>query len=235
MWSPATVVDVQAETSRARTLTLDIAGWTPHHAGQHLDVRLTAADGYRATRSYSVASAAGERPQITVDRLPDGEVSPYLADVALPGDQLEARGPVGGYFVWEPHRPGAAPVLLVAGGSGIVPLRAMLRTRVLTGDATAMRLLYSARALDDVIYRNELAAAPSGVDVSLTLTRVAPADWQGFTRRIDRSMLAEVSWPSGDRPDVFVCGPTAFVETVAAVLIDLGHHPSAIRTERFGG
>ncbi len=229
------MVDVQAETSRARSLTLDIAGWTAHRAGQHLDVRLTAADGYRAARSYSVASAAGEPPQITVDRLPDGEVSPYLVDVALPGDELEVRGPVGGYFVWEPHRPEAAPVLLVAGGSGIVPLRAMLRTRLLAGDPTPMRLLYSARTLNDVIYRDELTAARAGVEVSLTLTGVAPAGWQGRTGRIDRPMLDQVSWPPGDRPDVFVCGPTDFVEVVAAVLVDLGHNPSAVRTERFGG
>lgn len=236
MWQGATVVDSVEQTHRTRTLTLDVPGWTSHRAGQHVDVRLTAEDGYQAARSYSLASPPGQPPQITVDRLPDGEVSPYLVDVVQPGDTLEVRGPVGGYFVWEPQPHPQPPVLLVAGGSGIVPLHAMLLARYAAGDDTQMRLLYSARGADDVIYRDDLTARTrAGADVVLTLTRDVPAGWTGLTGRVDRTMLADLAWPPSARPDVYVCGPTGFVEIVAAALVDLGHDPAAIRTERFGG
>jgi ferredoxin-NADP reductase len=236
MWQTATIVDTLQRTPRTRTLTLEVPGWTRHQAGQHVDVRLTAEDGYQAARSYSLAGAPGGPPQITVDRLPDGEVSPYLVDVAERGDQVEVRGPVGGYFVWTPQPQPQPPVLLVAGGSGIVPLHAMLLARDGADDDTPMRLLYSARGPDDVIYHDDLAATSRpGVDVVLTFTRDVPAGWTGRTGRVDRAVVADVAWPPTDRPDVYVCGPTGFVETVAAALVDLGHHPAAVRTERYGG
>jgi ferredoxin-NADP reductase len=236
MWQAATIVDTVTLTSRTRTLTLDVPGWTRHRAGQHVDVRLTAEDGYQAARSYSLASAPGAPPQITVDRLPDGEVSPYLVDVAEPGDQLEVRGPVGGYFVWEPRPQSQPPVLLVAGGSGIVPLYAMMLARDAADDDTPVRLLYSVRGPGDVIYHDDLTATSRpGVHVVLTFTRDVPAGWTGRAGRVDRAMLADVAWPPSARPDVYVCGPTGFVETVAAALVDLGHDPAAVRTERFGG
>jgi ferredoxin-NADP reductase len=236
MWQAATIVDTVTLTSRTRTLTLEVPGWTRHLAGQHVDVRLTAEDGYQAARSYSLASAPGAPPQITVDRLPDGEVSPYLVDVAEPGDQLEVRGPVGGYFLWEPQPQPQPPVLLVAGGSGIVPLYAMMLAREDAGDDTPMRLLYSTRGPGDVIYREHLTATSQpGADVALTFTRDVPAGWTGRAGRVDRAMLADVAWPPSARPDVYVCGPTGFVEAVAAALVDLGHDPAAVRTERFGG
>ena len=221
------------ETPRVRTLELSVPGWADHLAGQHLDVRLTAEDGYQAQRSYSIASAPGETLALTVERLDDGEVSPYLVDEAREGDVFEVRGPIGGYFVWEPDDP--ARVLLVGGGSGVVPLMAMARSRARAGDAAPMRLLYSSRSLEDVIYRDELEELPGdGVEVVHTLTREQPAGWAGYSRRIDPELLAEVAWPVEDEPKVFVCGSTRFVDAAADGLVGLGYDPRWIRTERFG-
>lgn len=233
-WHPATVRAVVPQTARARTLVLDVPGWPGHRAGQHLDLRLTAEDGYQARRSYSIASAP-EDPQVelTVERLDDGEVSPYLVDEVRPGDTLEVRGPVGGYFVWDAGgADDGSPVLLVAGGSGVVPLRAMLRHHRAAGSRVPMRLLYSVRGADDVLYRDELAVPD--LDVRLTLTRDVPVGWTGYRGRIDAAMLADACWPPAEHPDVFVCGPTGLVEAVAAALVELGHDPASIRTERFG-
>ena len=241
-WQVATVVDVVTETRRTRTLLLDVPGWPGHRAGQHVDVRLTAEDGYQAQRSYSIASAPEEAGiALTVDRLEDGEVSPYLTDVLRRGDRLELRGPIGGYFVWDVALGG--PLLLVAGGSGIVPLMAMLRHRAAaleTGDLrrnVPARLLYSSRLWDEVIYRVELARLAEDdptLDIAMTFTREPPRGWTGFRRRIDRMMLAEVAWPPSERPRVFVCGPTPLVEAAAVALVDLGHDPALVKTERFG-
>ena len=233
-WQLATVTDVVVETSRTKTLGLDVPGWPGHRAGQHVDVRLTAEDGYRAERSYSIASAStGSRIELTVEALDDGEVSPYLTGELRPGDRLELRGPVGGYFVWEPAMGG--PVLLVGGGSGVVPLMAMVRQRASAGSHVDMRLLYSSRSWDDVIYRDELERlAASGLTVAHTLTRSQPPGWTGYERRVDAQMLEEVGPGAGDHPHVYVCGPTPFVEAVAGALVGLGHEPLEIRTERFG-
>jgi ferredoxin-NADP reductase len=244
LWRLATVAGIVMETPRARTLVLDVPGWPGHHAGQHVDVRLTAEDGYQAQRSYSIASAPqDDRVALTVERLDDGEVSPYLTDALTVGDRLELRGPIGGYFVWEVALGG--PLFLVAGGSGIVPLMAMLRHRaaaLATADVQAhhnvpARLLYSSRRWDDVIYRDELARLAQDdetLEVAFTFTREVPRGWNGFRRRIDRMMLAEVAWPPGERPHVFVCGPTPLVEATATVLVELGHDPVLVKTERFG-
>jgi ferredoxin-NADP reductase len=232
-WQVATVSAAWWETPSVRTIQLDVPSWPGHQAGQHLDVRLTAEDGYSAERSYSIASAAGEQVAITVERLDDGEVSPYLTDGLSVGDQLELRGPVGGYFVWEPSVGG--PLLLVGGGSGIVPLRAILRERERAGSGAPVRLLYSARTQSDLIYRDELAAYHDGVEVCYTLTREQPAGWAGYTRRVDQSLLAETAWPPGKNPLSFVCGPTSFVEIVASGLVALGYLPARVKTERFGG
>ena len=215
-----------------RTLLLDVPDWPGHLAGQHLDVRLTAADGYRAEREYSIASAPDEPVAITIERLDDGEVSPYLTEELRPGDDLELRGPVGGYFVWSPEDGG--PLLLVAGGSGIVPLRAMLRHRLRSGSDVAVRVLYSSRSIDDVIYRHELDRSADGVEVIYTLTRDRPPGWDGYARRVDAALLDEVAWPVDENPRVFVCGPTSFVETVASELVALGYPPQHVKTERFG-
>ena len=241
-WQLATVVGIEPETPNVRTLLLGVPEWPGHRAGQHVDVRLTAEDGYQAQRSYSIASAPGDaRLALTVEQLEDGEVSSYLCGELRVGDQLELRGPIGGYFVWDPTLGG--PLLLIAGGSGIVPLMAMLRHRAASlRDAeerrrTPARLLYSSRGWDDVIYREELARLAAGdptLEVSQTITRAPPAGWQGYRRRIDRTMLSEVAWPPAARPHVFVCGPTSLVEAVASTLVELGHQPSLIRTERFG-
>jgi ferredoxin-NADP reductase len=229
------VSEVIDETTTVRSIVLDAPAWQTHRAGQHVDVRLTAEDGYQAQRSYSIASAPeDEELALTVERLDDGEVSPYLVDELRPGDQLELRGPVGGYFVWEESVGG--PILLVGGGSGVVPLRAMLRHHRAVGSTVRARLLYSARRLDDVIYHDELVrlASEDAVDVHFTLTREQPEGWSGYSRRIDAELLEEVAWPVGDEPVTYVCGPTSFVETAASALVDLGHDPARIRTERFG-
>ena len=236
-WQIATVTALKAETAGVKTITLALASWTPHRAGQHYDVRLTAPDGYQAQRSYSVASAPEQAGTIdlTVERLEEGEVSPYLHDVLIVGDQIEVRGPIGGYFVWEAGLGG--PLLLIAGGSGIVPLMAMLRHRAATGSRIATRLLYSSRTLEDVIYRAELeqlAATGTGLDVIHTLTRAQPAGWTGYARRIDAEMLREVATPLGVAVQAFLCGPTLFVEAAASGLVQLGIAPERIRTERFG-
>ena len=243
-WRFATVVDVVSETARAKTLLFDLPGWPGHRAGQHVDVRLTAEDGYQAQRSYSIASPPEDtRLALTVERLEDGEVSPYLTDELRVGDKLELRGPIGGHFIWDVAIGG--PLLLVGGGSGVVPLRAMLRHRAAALAAADLdarhhipaRLLYSSRRWDEVIYRDELAGLhhddPS-LEVTLTLTRDPPQGWTGFRRRIDRMMLAEVAWPPAERPHVFVCGPTMLVEAVASALVALGHDPARVKTERFG-
>jgi ferredoxin-NADP reductase len=229
-WLAATVAATNEETPRVHTLTLDVAGWGGHRAGQHLDVRLTAEDGYQAERSYSIASAPGDPLAITVERLEDGEVSPYLVDEVADGDVFEVRGPIGGYFVWDGDEP--EPVLLVAGGSGVVPLMAMARHRAQVGSTAPMRLLYSSRTWDDVIYRDELETL--GIEVVQTLTRRQPPGWSGYSRRIDDDLLREVAFPATDGPRVYVCGSTRFVDAAADGLVRLGYDPRSIRTERFG-
>jgi ferredoxin-NADP reductase len=234
-WHLATVVKTVDETARAHSIYLDVPGWPGHVAGQHVDVRLTAADGYQAQRSYSIASAPEDEMLIlTVERLDLGEVSPYLVDELHPGDTIELRGPIGGYFVWQESFGG--PLLLLAGGSGIVPLHSMLRHRIVVRSSVPTRLLYSARSLDDIIYRAELTrlAASDGIDVRFTLTRVWPAGWKGYRRRIDGDLLRDVAWPVEERPLMYVCGPTAFVEGAANGLVQLGHDAGRVRTERFG-
>ena len=233
-WLVAEVAQVRPETPRVKTLALDVAGWPGHRAGQHVDVRLTAEDGYQAQRSYSIASApAGPRVELTVERIDDGEVSPYLTGEAMTGDLFELRGPVGGYFVWDPAPEGA--VLLVGGGSGIVPLMAMARHRAAEGQKVPTRLLFSARSEEDIIYREELdrlASRRDGFDAVYTLTRAQPSGWTGYSRRVDRELLDEVT--PDDLARTFVCGPTPFVEAVAETLVGLGHDPFRIKTERFG-
>jgi ferredoxin-NADP reductase len=231
-WQIATVEAIVVETPRAKTIALDVPDWPGHRAGQHLDVRLTAEDGYRAEREYSIASAPGEPVAITVELLEDGEVSPYLTEELRLGDAFEVRGPVGGYFVWGPEDGG--PLLLLAGGSGIVPLRAMLRHRARSGSDVPARLLYSSRSLGEVIYREELAEPRPGVEIFHTLTREQPPGWTGYARRVDASLLGEVAWPADRNPLAFVCGPTSFVETVASGLVELGYRPERVKTERFG-
>ena len=234
-WQLATVSAFVDETKDVRSIVLEPPAWHGHCAGQHVDVRLTAEDGYQAQRSYSIASAPEDKDLVlTVERLDDGEVSPYLVDELRPGDQLELRGPVGGYFVWEEALGG--PLVLVGGGSGVVPLRAMLRHHRAVGSTVPTRLLYSARRLENVIYREELTRldGESSIDVHFTLTREQPVGWDGYSRRIDRELLDDVAWPASEQPLIYVCGPTSFVETAASGLVDLGHDPARIRTERFG-
>jgi ferredoxin-NADP reductase len=227
-WQAATVTSVTRETAAVCTIELDPPDWPGHRAGQHLDVRLTADDGYSAERSYSIASAPGEPVAITVERLDDGEVSPYLTQELRPGDDLELRGPIGGYFVWKESLGG--PILLVGGGSGIVPLRAMLRHHRAVDSNVPARLLYSARTRDDLIYREELA----NYDTRITLTREKPEGWDGYTGRVNADLLTEVAWPPAEKPLAYICGPTGFVEGVSEALVALGHDAMRIRTERFG-
>jgi ferredoxin-NADP reductase len=231
-WLVAEVAGAVQETPRVRTLVLEADGWTGHRAGQHVDVRLTAEDGYQAERSYSIASAPGEPLAITVEQLEDGEVSPYLVGEVVDGDRFEIRGPIGGYFVWDGS--GDAPVLLVAGGSGVVPLMSMIRHRAAIGSTTPTRLLYSSRSYEDVIYRSELEDPADGLEVFHTLTRSQPPGWAGYSRRIDAELLGEVAWPAADEPRVFICGSTRFVDAAADGLVAMGYPALSIRTERFG-
>ena len=230
------MVEITEETSRTKSLMLKLPDWPGgYRSGQHVDVRLTAEDGYVAERSYSIGSAPeDEHLVLTVERLDDGEVSPYLVDVLQPGDDLELRGPIGGYFVWEESLGG--PLILIAGGSGVVPLRSMLRHWAATSRAVPARLLYSSRRLSEVIYRDELLgySKVDQVDVDFALTREWPDDWQGHRGRIDQALLTEVAGPPSGMPRVYICGPNGFVEAAAASLVQLGHDPSRIRTERFG-
>jgi ferredoxin-NADP reductase len=240
-WRRARVVETVAETPHAKTLRLEVPGWPGHMPGQHVDVRLTADDGYQTSRSYSIASApeaAGPsgRIELTIERLDDGEVSPYLVDELRAGDLLELRGPLGGHFVWNVDLGG--PLLLVAGGSGLVPLMAMLRHRAAAGrEPTPTRLLHSTRSLEEALYREELAQLGrpgSALDVVYTLTRQAPPEWSGYRRRVDREMLAAVAFQPTAQLRLFVCGPTPMVEVAAAALVELGHAPANVKTERFG-
>ena len=236
-WQLGVVVTIRPETARTKSITLALPNWIEHRAGQHVDARLTAEDGYQAERSYSIASPPEEAPRVTltVERIDDGEVSPYLTEDLRVGDKLELRGPIGGYFVWDASMGGL--LLLVAGGSGIVPLMAMLRHRAATSSSVPTRLLYSSRSLEDVMYRDELdhlVKNTTMLEVVQTLTRVQPPGWTGYTRRIDMQMLREVAWPVEQRPIAYICGPTPFVETAAASLVALGHQPARIKTERFG-
>jgi len=234
-WLVAEVTRVATETPRVRTLRLQADEWPGHRAGQHVDVRLTAEDGYQAFRSYSIATAPDDELAITVERLDDGEVSPYLVDELREGDRIEVRGPIGGYFVWDASKRG--PLLLIGGGSGVVPLMAMIRHRAGTRSSIPTRLLYSSRTLEDVIYReelDELAARQDGFELFHTLTRSQPEGWAGYGRRIDAELLREVAWPAADEPQVFVCGSTRFVDTAADGLVALGYEPQSVKTERFG-
>jgi ferredoxin-NADP reductase len=235
-WALGDVTELIDETPRVRSIVLDVANWPGHRAGQHVDVRLTAEDGYQAQRSYSIASAPEDSHlAITVELLPDGEVSSYLFGELRRGDQLELRGPIGGYFVWEASRGG--PLLLVGGGSGIVPLMSMLRHREAAGASVGARLVYSSRSWDDVIYRDELqglSGGSNGPEVFHTLTRSQPLGWTGYARRVDGAMLSETAWPASSSPTAFICGPTPFVESVASALVLLGYPATSVKTERFG-
>jgi len=235
-WRFAEVVELFPETSATKSIVLRIPEWSGHLAGQHVDVRLTAEDGYQTQRSYSIASPPEQKDVVlTVERLEDGEVSPFLTDVLLPGDKLEVRGPIGGYFTWSVENGG--PLFLVGGGSGVVPLMAMLRHRAAVHSSVPAKLLYSSRSYDQVIYRNELEkleSAGDGLQVIHTITRNAPPDWTGYRQRIDRGLLEQVAPPSAEQPQTFICGPTALVEAVANALVDLGHDPARVKTERFG-
>ena len=236
MWHVGQVIALHDETATARTITLEVADWPAHVAGQHVDVRLTAADGYSAVRSYSIASGPNSegRVDLTVERLPNGEVSPYLTQELAVGDRLEFRGPIGGWFVWRTHQ--TEPIQLVAGGSGIVPLMSMIRSRQATGSAAPFRLLYSVREPAAVFYRDELQALTENEALSLTYayTRVAPKDWPRPPGRIDTTLITNATWPSNLGPTCYVCGPTSFVEIATSLLIASGHSPERIRTERFG-
>jgi ferredoxin-NADP reductase len=239
-WQLGTVVEIRQETPKVKSLILDVPDWTTHLAGQHLDVRLTAEDGYQAQRSYSIASPPeDEYLMLTVECIEDGEVSPYLTDELRVGDRIELRGPIGGYFVWNARdrKNEGSPLFLVAGGSGIVPLMAMIRHRANSQNKVPTRLLYSSRSYDDVIYREELdriSANDPSLHVIHTLTRRQPQNWMSYERRIDRAMLAETAWQPEEKPIAFSCGPTALVETVANHLLELGYKPECVKTERFG-
>lgn len=236
-WQIATVKAIKQETPTVKTFTLMLPSWQPHRAGQHYDLRFTAEDGYQAQRSYSIASEPERSREIdlTVERLEDGEVSGYMHDVLIPGDLIEVRGPIGGYFVWEAAYDG--PVLLVAGGSGVVPLMSMIRHRFAAHASTPMRLLFSSRTPDDIIYAQELdafASSQDGFEVFHTLTRQQPPGWKGYSRRIDATMLREVNNSFGGMSQVYICGPTLLVEAAANALAEIGIPPTQIRTERFG-
>lgn len=231
-WRRSTVASARPESATARTVVLDVPDWPGHLAGQHVDVRLTAEDGYTATRSYSIASTPdGDHVEITVERLADGEVSPYLVDEVQPGDQLEVRGPIGGWFVWRPEQ--TEPVLLVGGGSGVVPLMAVARQHAATGSAAPLRLVHSVRSPAALLYADELARLPD-VEVTHVFTRTAPDGWDRPVGRLDADLLNRVAFPPGDPATPYVCGPTGFVETVADLLVTAGHDPARVRTERFG-
>jgi ferredoxin-NADP reductase len=235
-WQVGEVFEIVPDTPRTRSIFLDLPDWEGHRAGQHVDIRLTAEDGYQAERSYSIASAPeSRRIELLVERLDDGEVSPYLTEELRAGDGLELRGPIGGWFAWDVNEGG--PLLLVAGGSGIAPLMAMVRHRKAAGSDAPVRLLYSSRSYEDVTFREELealAAEDETLEVVQTLTRSAPEGWQGYDRRIDQAMLKDVAYLPEQRPLAFVCGPTPLVETVATALVGLGHDPARVKTERFG-
>jgi ferredoxin-NADP reductase len=235
-WRIGEVVETSPETPRTKSLFLEIPGWDGHRAGQHVDVRLTAEDGYQAQRSYSIASAPENgRVELLIERLDDGEVSPYLTEELRAGDGLELRGPIGGWFAWDAREGG--PLLLVAGGSGIAPLMAIIRHRQAAGNEVPVRLLFSSRSYEEVIFREELESLAAGdetLEISHTLTRSAPPGWQGYDRRIDEEMLGEVAFSPDERPLAFVCGPTPLVEAVATTLVGLGHEPARVKTERFG-
>jgi ferredoxin-NADP reductase len=236
-WQIASVREVKPETAKVKTFTLALPAWIRHRAGQHYDVRLTAPDGYQAQRSYSIASAPEREGEIdlTVERIEDGEVSTYMHDVLIPGDQIEVRGPIGGYFVWEATM--AEPLLLIAGGSGVVPLMSILRHRAAAGAKNPTSLLYSSRTFEDIIYYDELEklrTANGGLYIFHTLTRSQPAGWKGYTRRIDQDMLKEVAGTLGKSVQVYICGPTLLVESAADSLVKVGIQPDQIRTERFG-
>lgn len=236
-WQIASITAIRPETAKVKSFTLQLPEWMRHLAGQHYDVRLTAEDGYQTQRSYSIASEPEREGEldITVERIEDGEVSTYLHDVLVPGDRIEVRGPIGGYFVWEASM--TEPLLLIAGGSGVVPLMSMLRHRAAAGAKNPTALLYSSRNFEDVIYYNELeqlSKAGSGPQIFHTLTRSQPAGWKGYARRIDESMLREVAGPLGRSVQIFICGPTLMVESAANPLVKLGIDSNQIRTERFG-
>jgi ferredoxin-NADP reductase len=236
LWQFGTLAELVQETPRVASLYFDVPDWPGHLAGQHVDVRLTADDGYQTERSYSIASPPEDgRLGLTVERLDDGEVSPYLVGELRVGDVLELRGPIGGYFVWRGDE--ARPMLLIAGGSGVVPLMSMLRHRAAIKSQSPATLLFSSRTLGDVIYREELARLGSGdsaARVVHTLTREKPPGWAGYTRRVDEAMIREVAWPKEDMPEVFICGPTSFVEAAASLLVGMGFDARTIKTERFG-
>ncbi len=236
-WQIATVTGIRPETSRVKSFTLRLPNWMRHRPGQHYDIRLTAPDGYQAERSYSIASEPECEGEIdlTVEKIDDGEVSPYMHDVLVSGDMIEVRGPIGGYFVWEAEP--EPPALLVAGGSGVVPLMSMVRHRAAIMSPVRVRLLYSCRTREDMIYRDELDRLQErmdGFEVAYTLTREKPSGWTGYARRIDLEMLREVSQPLGSSARSYVCGPTALVEAVAESLVATGYRPADVRTERFG-
>ncbi len=232
-WLVATLTDKRVETASATTLVFDVAGWPGHKPGQHVDVRLTAEDGYSAQRSYSMATPVdGTTVVLTVQNVDDGEVSPYLTGVLEVGEQVELRGPIGGWFVWEPADP--RPVLLIAGGSGIVPLMSMIRARVHAERATPFRLIYSVRSDAETLYARELTTLPGGIDVSMRYTRHAPTDYRGRVGRLTEKDVIEAGWPADFAPSCFVCGPTGFVENAADILVATGHLPPRIKTERFG-
>jgi ferredoxin-NADP reductase len=234
-WQFADVLDITIETPNTKSILLRVPEWPGHEPGQHVDVRLTAEDGYQAQRSYSIASPPEQKQLVlTIARLGDGDVSPYLTGELHPGDKLELRGPIGGYFTWTVEDGG--PLFLVAGGSGIVPLMAMLRHRAAARNSVPVKLLYSARSYEQIIYRRELdkLAAGDGLEVIYTLTRSAPPDWHGYRRRIDRALLSEVAPSPAEQPHIYICGPTTLVEFVATGCVELGHDPARIKTERFG-